>query len=261
MSQKLSHIKSFWVALVAARGVGGCLPADTRPPPAALTVTVTPDAALEMGIAESSTIDGWNIKFERFLLSLGYASFGGDDSFSPADSCDSYAGANYFMRTKATDAYAQDSGITLFVAGTAAKNGISKHFAWAFRRPLAYDDCITVRGLQEGVPATVNIAIRSAAMFQNDLDDTKAKLRFDPIAGADDQHGNADGEITLDELGNVPLGTLGGASGGMGVDTSSWQTLRDYLYLGLVPTIPRFQDTGPCPYHVLSRSERTPGAF
>src|SRR6266542_2100727 len=95
MSQKLSHIKSFWVALVAARGVGGCLPADTRPPPAALTVTGTPDAALEMGIAESSTIDGWNIKFERFLLSLGYASFGGDDSFSPADSCDSYAGANY----------------------------------------------------------------------------------------------------------------------------------------------------------------------
>ncbi|MBI3205889.1 MAG: hypothetical protein HYZ29_30415 [Myxococcales bacterium] len=267
-----------------------CLPGETRPPPGGLTVTATADQPVVTGL---TTADGWKVRFDRFVMSLGYVSLDRDDA------CDTYAGANYgrlldfvrsspqrvgavyavgdcqlgfrvpeppssavlgegvtagdldFMRAESSDKYATDAGITLRVAGAAEKGGTTKTFDWAFRRALVYEDC----GVGGGSPSislaseaseTLDLLIRGQALFQTDLDDQSAELRFEPFARADDEHGDGDGNVTLDELAALPLGELGKASGPWATDTTKWKSFRDYLYLGLVPTVPRFRATGRC---------------
>lgn len=86
---------SAMVGLAAARGLAACLPGDTRPQPAVVHLTVEPSPAIAAGV---TTTDGWQISFERLLVSLGGAGLsargvggrGADDSL-----CNSYAGAGY----------------------------------------------------------------------------------------------------------------------------------------------------------------------
>ncbi|MEP7123560.1 MAG: hypothetical protein ABJE95_21710 [Byssovorax sp.] len=79
----------------AALVLAGCLPGDTRPPPAVVHLTVEPSAADTAGF---TTTDGWQISFDRLLVSLGGArlgarGIGGRDADDSA--CNSYAGAGY----------------------------------------------------------------------------------------------------------------------------------------------------------------------
>lgn len=60
----------------------GCLPNDTRPSPGKLLVTVSPDEALSSGM---TTADGWQVSFERFLVSLGRVSVDGDGCLAYSD--------------------------------------------------------------------------------------------------------------------------------------------------------------------------------
>jgi hypothetical protein len=159
-----------------------CLPADTRPPPAELTITVTPDQALVEGI---ETSDGWTVTFTRFLLSIGHVSAEGDSCIGYSDpdysrvlrmtqpgaqkvgllfalgQCefdyelsspreDSVLGANAteadkaLMRTPGTNLFALDSGTSILAEGTAAKAGVTKTFSWAFRQRIDYAACQTI---------------------------------------------------------------------------------------------------------------------
>ena len=63
----------------------GCLPGDTRPTPAVIHFTVEPSPDVTSGV---TTIDGWHIVFEKFLVGLGGAGIEGD-------ACTSYANAGY----------------------------------------------------------------------------------------------------------------------------------------------------------------------
>jgi hypothetical protein len=49
--------------------VGACLPGETRPPPGDLTVTVVGSQAAQKG-AVTRTADGWELRFDRDLVSL-----------------------------------------------------------------------------------------------------------------------------------------------------------------------------------------------
>jgi hypothetical protein len=160
----------------------GCLPADTRPPPARATVSVHPSDSLLTGI--SATEDGWAIEYRRFLLGLGRVSIGGDlcTQYSDADytrifdmlrpdtqkvseqyalgSCefgfgvvqpsdDSLLGEGVSeadalrMRTPGSDASVPRRGISVYVEGQATRGNVTLRFAWAFRRRVAYQDCFT----------------------------------------------------------------------------------------------------------------------
>jgi hypothetical protein len=77
-------------------------------------------------------------------------------------------------------------------------------------------------------------------LFAARPDDDSAEVRFGPFAAADDIFGDADGEVTLAELAASPFDLSG--------DHPEWQTLADYLYLGLVPRVPRYQGTGTCKF-------------
>lgn len=80
-------------AACLALGAGACLPVDTRPEPAKVVVDVELASDLQPGAAATrsisfSTQDGWNITFERMLVSMGELFLGGKD-------CNAYADAFY----------------------------------------------------------------------------------------------------------------------------------------------------------------------
>jgi hypothetical protein len=70
---------------------GGCLPVDTRPPPAEVTVTTSSSQQTREGIAE--TVDGYSIEFERVLIDVGQPYVG--DNRDDGGSCSEYSSANY----------------------------------------------------------------------------------------------------------------------------------------------------------------------
>lgn len=66
-----------WILLFVGAFLGsGCLPGDTRPEPGHVFVTAEPTDATVHGF---TTDDGWTMRFERILMSLGYLTLGGDD--------------------------------------------------------------------------------------------------------------------------------------------------------------------------------------
>jgi hypothetical protein len=277
----------------ACMALNACLPKDTRPPPSRVLVTASADEAVLSGIPNTSSEDGWDISYDRLLLSLGRVELGGsgcnaysnaryirlldmqqpgaqkvsesyalgqcDFGFGISElASDSPLGANVgaqdltFMRTVGTDHFVDSDAITAYVEGRAVKQDITKHFAWAFRGRFSFSACASealTQGLtlEKSGSLTVDLQIRGEALFEDQLDAVAPKLRFDAFADADTRFGDNDGQITLDELAQVPLSVLS-ALGYVAVDrgTAPWQTLGDYVYLGAVPGMVRLGNTGSC---------------
>jgi hypothetical protein len=70
----------------------GCLPTDTRPPPAEVTVTTSSSALTLSDIPDSTTADGYAIHFERVFASIGQVDLGGGDGSS---ACNEYSNPDY----------------------------------------------------------------------------------------------------------------------------------------------------------------------
>jgi hypothetical protein len=305
--------------VLLALEAGSCLPKDTRPVPGSLYVSVTPDPRLLGGAASVSTSDGWTVSYDRFLISLGRVSLGGE-------SCSSYYNADYrrvldeqvggsqklglvyaigqcdfsfqisgpeatsllgsgvspadlsFMGAPGTDAYATNRGIGVFAKGKATKGAATKTFAWAFRARVSYRKCQLEAGdagtagfdVESRAALSVDLKVHGEALFMDRADEETAALRFDAFARADDDYGNGDGAVTLDELANVPLsavstsrspGTADAGAVDAGAEAGSayerpetgaadagapWTTLADFVYLGLYPRVVRFGENGSC---------------
>jgi hypothetical protein len=69
----------------------GCLPDDTRPPPAEVTITVAGSALTTGEIPSSLTADGFAVNIERFVVNLGEAELGVDAE----SSCNVYSNPSY----------------------------------------------------------------------------------------------------------------------------------------------------------------------
>jgi hypothetical protein len=295
------------------------LPGDTRPTPATLLVTASPDDAITSGISREQTADGWALGFERFLVSVGRVTLDGDDCNEYSDTTytrilDAAAGPGQkvsehfalgscsfsfavvpppsdarmgsgvsdadllFMLTPQTDGTANAGGISIYVEGQALRGKETKHFAWPYRWLADYEDCRTAAesagDSESGTPAqlgagtpipaleltggkdqSIDLLVSGAALFR-DAPGATANLRFDPFAAADTESGDDDGEITLDELSQVPLSTLGmlggyaePAPGDLGLIVnriSDPPTLLDYLYTVGFPNVVHFDDQGRC---------------
>jgi hypothetical protein len=160
-----------------------------------------------------------------------------------------------WLRTPGSDAHATDAGVSIRVQGLASKLGVQKSFDWSFRRFISYEDCTlpedaTLGGgvlLRGNESSQVDIVVRGDALFGNAAVEPAAPARFEPFRAADDEHGDANGEITLDELQASPLPP--GASAGAMI-----QSLGDRVYLQMLPQLAKFQGTGTC--QARSSSER-----
>lgn len=160
-----------------------CVPADTRPVPASLYLTVSASQATAQGI---TTADGWSLAFDRVLVGIGRSSI--------SSSCTRYSEADYdrvldlkksaggspqklsnlfglghcdvrfrigtpsseallgegtnnaditFMRTRARDRWVNRGGVGLRVIGSATRDGDVRRFDLVFRTQLRYSFCST----------------------------------------------------------------------------------------------------------------------
>jgi len=246
----------------------GCLPADTRPEPGSTATTVVGETALDAGITTADgwhiSFDEFLISlgeiglegddcnpyaesdYLRILdmrqpgaqrLNLMHALGTCEFSFLFEDpSADAVLGSGVDeadkdrMRTAGSDPFVEQSGVTLYVAGSATRADERYRFDWSFRHNLEYTDCGTVE-FESGASDEVEIRIRGQVLFQSELADD-APLQFDDYASAD---ADADGNVTLEELHSVSLPA-----------GSDFSTLGERLYLGLVPEVPRFRNSDSC---------------
>jgi hypothetical protein len=303
------------VGALGAAGLGAldaCVPADTRPVPGSLTLTVSPSPAVIAGV---TTADGWNVSFDRVVVNIGQASLGnGCDEYSQADytrildvtkqsnqklsilygigtcdlrfrvaapTVDAVLGDNVSedvktqLRTPGGDPYVPLGGVAIDMAGTAVRGAVTKHFRLVFRPRVRYGNC----RLDEDAGPGINLAssavevydirIEAEAVLRDDVDAAMASLRFEPFANADQ---DGDGNVTLDELRHVPIAEVrdGGAfeAGTYEFDDDAGvfrnagaipiTTFGDYVYELLLPSLPRFRDTGNCTVG-LGRNRGGPG--
>lgn len=293
------------VLLAAAGAVSyACVPADTRPTPGSLTLTVSPGDGITNGI---TTSDGWTLRFERVLVGIGGVSLDNECSryssgrydrildltkggtqklalvygigqcdlrfrLSPPSS-DALLGPGVSeidklaMRAPAKDPYIELGGIAADISGSATFGETTKRFRFLFRPRVRYDDCTAVPDAGPGQPPaavdlkgedalTYDIRIEAEALFRDDQDRNIASIRFGPFANADT---NGDDLVTLEELRAVPISTIrdGGAfetstfdfdDAGVRTEGPSRliESLGDYMYLVLAPTMPRFRENGVC---------------
>lgn len=145
-----------------------------------------------------------------------------------------------FMRTPASDDFVSDGGISIHVVGRATKAGVEKRFTWSYRFRVDYTTVgVSVGGqiargleLEEDQRLTWDFPIRGAALLWDHREPSAAALRFDAIASADDTYGDGNGDVTLAELGAVPLADIA-ASDRYDDAASDWLTLQDFVYAGL----------------------------
>jgi hypothetical protein len=180
-------------------------------------------------------------------------------------------GDRLFMRSPGSNKYASGNAVSMYLEGRAVNGEQVKHFAWAFRWRVAYDDCKPVAGGESGPGLSfvggqtqdVDIAIAGEAVFRDDPEPELGKLRFLPFAQADELFGDGDGEVTLEELDTVPLaGDAASAAYARSVAQlppsvaarlRPEPTLADYLYVSALPSVPRFGGVGSCTVRVFSR--------
>ena len=249
-------------------GPSGCLPADTRPEPGSVASVVVAEDAIHTGFRTS---DDWEVSFDEFLISLGEVEIEGDD-------CNPYAESDYarildmrqpgaqrlnlmhalgsceysfifedpdrdavlgtgvdeadkqLMRTAGSDQFVRDRGVALYVSGGATRDQERYSFEWSFRPSLAYTDCGEVQ-FDAGASDEVEIQVRGSVLFQMDLEEG-SPLHFDGFASADV---DGDHDITLEELDSVGL-----------IDDGNSSTLAEFVYLRLLPQVPRFRNTDAC---------------
>jgi hypothetical protein len=84
-----SDLTRLWLSGALALGaLVGCLPKDTRPPPAHLMFTASPSESIASPDTVTQTEDGWELSFSRVLVTVGRVSLDGDR-------CNDYSDARY----------------------------------------------------------------------------------------------------------------------------------------------------------------------
>jgi hypothetical protein len=143
------------------------------------------------------------------------------------------------------------AGVGVEIAAFATKDSITKHIAWSFRQATSYNSCRAAGTnpqpveWKSGDEAILRVSLSATSIFAADTGDD-APLAFGPIAAADDQFGDHDGEVTLDEIDAISL-TEARHYGRYRVSpSSSVRTLRDYIYLQTLANVARIGEGITC---------------
>jgi len=167
------------------------------------------------------------------------------------------------LRTPGGDPYVPLGGVAMDVTGAATRAGVTKRFHLVFRPRVRYANCKLEADaglavdLRSEVEQVFDIRIEAEAVLRDDVDAATASLRFEPFAAADK---DGDGTVTLDELRAVPIASVRDAgafeAGVYEFDDDAGifragraiaiESLGDYVYELLLPSLPRFRGTGTC---------------
>lgn len=215
--------------------LGACDPGEDT-----LKVRIYGEEFIESGIPAGVFDDGWTLHFDRFLVSVGKVDVGetgaapalSEPDFQIFDLTQPSKGAGRpvaeaivptgryddtaYIIAPAADARAgnasaedvavmQAGGYSVYVAGSATKDGVTKRFAWGFGAVTDYVGCESLAAVNPGQPGDVQITIHGDHLFYDELYDPEALLLFDLVASADADN---DGEITQAELLAVDLRPL-----------------------------------------------------
>jgi len=141
----------------------------------------------------------------------------------------------------------------VYFAATATREGETKHVRWLISKSTSYFECKrrTETGtqpmrLESNDNVSLHVGIRGVELFGND-ESLTAELRFDAFAYADNEFGDGDGEVTLQEMGRVELNRLRafGPYSASNVENLV-RSLEDYVYFVLLPKIARFRENVTC---------------
>jgi hypothetical protein len=182
------------------------------------------------------------------------------------------------MRTPGSDAFTSQAGMSIYVHGHASLGETTKTFEWPFRFRARYERCAAFADggggsgltLATNIGQTVNLEVRAGVLFENAHDPAGARPRFQVFADADTVYGNNNGQISLTELGRVPLAEAGfkdleDAFGGIDAGSAIREhhhldaagpgdpSLEDYVYLVLFPAMIKYQSDGTCSVNLQSR--------
>lgn len=156
----------------------------------------------------------------------------------------------------------KDAGYSVYISGTASKGDVTKTFALGFTEGTLYEQCHSDHDGEERegivVPTDaeelIELTTHGDHLFYDRLqgplnDGENGSLRFDALAMADDE-GNADGDITANELRNMQVDAdvydLSQSDG-------SITNLFDFIN-GRAHTIGHFQGEGVCSFTGASRN-------
>lgn len=249
-----------------------------------IDVTAWGEEYVEQGIPQAEFADGWSASFDTFLIVLGDVTFSNADggeasmpglalydlvtpgphavgSSEPLDATN-WQSVGYHMAAVTSDttvhasarqedlALMQDGGYSVYVEGSATNGTDTYTFRWGFTDGVRFDDCVDVGGGQEtnGVVVTsggavdMQLTIHGDHFFYDDLQSGDAELRFENLAAAD---ADMDGEVTLDELAQVPLANLPAENGPYGVGAADVNDLAGYMR-SAVHTLGHFNGEGHC---------------
>jgi hypothetical protein len=206
----------------------------------ALEVRVYGEAYIEEGLPADIFVDGWSLRYEKFLVSVGGVAVAQQGSapglevteFQVFDLTRGSDGAGQVVASElvslgryddtrftiapdpaatagnATDADLKlmlDGGYSVYVAGTATKGEDSKRFAWGFATHTDYSACESLADVRGGQPGVVQLTIHGDHLVYDDLYSETPNVSFELIAAADT---DGDGEVTQAELLAVDLRPL-----------------------------------------------------
>jgi len=206
----------------------------------ALEVRVYGEAYIEEGLPADIFVDGWSLRYEKFLVSVGGVAVAQQGSapglevteFQVFDLTRASDGAGQVVASElvslgryddtrftiapdpaatagnATDADLKlmvDGGFSVYAAGTATKGGERKRFAWGFATHTDYSACESLAEVRGGQPGVVQLTIHGDHLMYDDLYSETPNVTFELIAAADT---DGDGEVTRAELLAVDLRPL-----------------------------------------------------
>lgn len=240
---------------------------------------------IEVGIPKTAFVDGWSVKYRRFLLTLRDVTVGAADgavvgkmpkpkifdlvrpgvkpvvAFAELDArvypkvgyqigpVDAAAELGEGVTPADRDELAK-SGAALRVVGEATLGDVTKTFDWSFPVATLYQACKAERDGKE----TDGVVVTNGGDDVNQLTIHGDHLFYDDLASPDaklrfqnlaDADADRDGKVTLAELGAVKLASIPKEKGTYGTGASSIDDLGAFV-AALSRTVGHFRGEGEC---------------
>jgi len=244
---------------------------EDEPGQGTLTLTVWGEEYIEQGIPAAAFADGFGVTFDKFLVAVSQIEVAVDqDSPAFTDATarvwdltqtgpfaiaskeideGTYNHTAYTIAPAAAGAIAGNAtdedvqamitgGYSLYAAGSATNDVVTKTFSWGFDTAAVYDPCHSVGILENGGAATVQLTIHGDHLFYDDATHDQAVLRFNDIALADT---DGDGDVAQTELASYDITVLPNYS----VPDDAIDTMWEYLSF-MTRTVGHIDGEGHC---------------